>query len=419
MSRTIVAAATPTGGAIALIRISGEKTFELINKLCVKRIEKPRFAYYTAIDTGEVKDKSIVIRYEKDSSYTGEESAEIYCHGSKVIVREIIKFFVNNGATVAERGEFTLRAYENKRLDLTEAEGVLDLINSETVEQAVNAYKNADGELKKQITELQNKLKSIIAAVEVVIDYPEENIEEETINSSKAKVKEIACEIKKLIDSFNDGRKIKDGVKVVITGKPNVGKSSLFNALIGYKRAIVNETEGTTRDFIESEYLYKGRKFVLVDTAGIRSAQSEAEKEGIELAKRELTSADIVVGVGICGDEYQGQENVIAVTNKCDKQKGANFSVSALTGQGIQELKEEIYKRTDFEVTGLKINNLRQYEALVKTNESLYRAIDNTLTADCFAADLNEAFDSLGTVTGVIGSDEIIAEIFSAFCVGK
>lgn len=419
MSKTIVAAATPTGGAIALVRISGERTIELINKLCIKRIEKSRFAYCTVIDTGDVKDKCIVIRYEKDNSYTGEESAEIYCHGSKVIVREIIKFLVNNGATVAERGEFTLRAYENKRLDLTEAEGILDLINSETVEQAVSAYKNADGELKKQIVELQNRLKRIIAAVEVAIDYPEENIEEETIISSKTKIKEIATEIKRLIDSFNDGRKIKDGVRVVITGKPNVGKSSLFNALLGYKRAIVNETEGTTRDFIESEYLYKGRKFVLVDTAGIRVAQSEAEKEGIDLAESELLNADIVVGVGICGDEYQGKENVFAVTNKCDKQAGTNFCVSALTGLGIEELKEEIYKRTDFEVNGLKINNLRQYEALVKTNECLYRAIDNNLTADCFAADLSEAFDYLGTVTGVIGSDEIIAEIFSAFCVGK
>ena len=420
MSKTIVAASTPIGGAIALIRLSGDKTKDIFCKLFCKNLDKPRKAYYVQADTGIVKDKCVAVWFENGKSYTGELSGEIYCHGSKVIVNEIIKFCINNGAFIAERGEFTLRAYQNKRIDLTEAEGIIDLINAETVEQAVNAYRNADGELKKKIALIQNSLKSIIARVEVAIDYPEEDLEKETIDQSKIKIKDLISEIDLLIDSYNDGKKIKEGIKIVIAGKPNVGKSSLFNALLGYKRAIVNENEGTTRDVIESEFLYKGRKFVILDTAGIRETSNVTEKEGIELAKGELLTADVILGVGVCGDEYAfGSEKTVLITNKCDCKRGKNHNVSAKTGEGVEELKELIYKITDFNTGGLKLNNLRQFQALSVANQCLNRAMISTATADCFAADLVEAYDSLGSVTGMIGSDEIIAEIFSAFCVGK
>lgn len=420
MSKTIVAASTPIGGAVAMIRMSGKKAREITEKLCGKKLKKERMAYYVTVDTGIIKDKCVAVIYEEGKSYTGEESAEIYCHGSKIIVNEILKFAVSKGAEIAERGEFTLRAYQNKKIDLTEAEGIIDLINSETVEQAVNAYKSADGELKNQISDIQNELKKIIASIEVAIDYPEENIEEETINVSKEKILILIDKINKLTGSYDDGIKIKEGIKIVITGKPNVGKSSLFNSLLGYKRAIVNKEEGTTRDVIESEYIYKGRKFVISDTAGIRNTKNEAEQEGINLAKHEIQKADIVLGVGVAEDEYKEElKNFISVTNKCDIKRGINFNVSAKTNEGIVELKECIYRRTDFKSSELKINNLRQYQALLKTKECLLMAEKNTLTADCFAADLTEAYDSLGKITGVIGSDEIIAEIFSTFCVGK
>lgn len=419
MSSTIVASSTPVGGAIAIIRLSGDESKKLIEKLCNKRLNEPRKSYYVVADTGTIKDKCVAVWYENGKSYTGEESAELYCHGSKVIVDEIIKFFISNGASLAERGEFTMRAYENKKIDLTEAEGILDLINSETIEQAVSAYKNADGELKKQIEALQNELKKTIAAVEVAIDYPEENIEEATINSAKKTLKILIDEIDELINSYDDGRKIKNGIKVVLSGKPNVGKSSLFNAILGYKRAIVNEAEGTTRDVIESEYTYKGRKFVLCDTAGIRTALSAPEAEGIKLAKNVLSEADIIIGVGTADDEYNQSEKTLVVTNKCEIKRGVGLNVSAKTGENIETLKQIIFDKTDFEPKGLKINNLRQYQALKEAYENLIRAQKSNNTADCFASDLTCAFDALGKVTGVIGSDEIIAEIFSAFCVGK
>lgn len=419
MSKTIVAPATPFGGAIIMIRLSGSDSLDYIKALCGNRKYEERRAYYVTADTKTLKDKCIVIVYGQGNSYTGEQSAELFCHGSKVVAEEIIKFFINCGAEVAERGEFTRRAYENKRVDLAEAEAILDLINSETIEQAVSAYKNVDGELSGMIRELQDEVKTVLAEVEVAIDYPEENIEALTLHKAKLKVKQIRKGIKALTDSYGDGRKIKEGVKVVITGKPNVGKSSLFNLILGYKRAIVNKEAGTTRDAIESEYIYKGRKFVLVDTAGIRDALEETEREGIEFARKQIEEADIILGVGTADDEYAASSGEIIITNKADIKQGKGLNVSALTGQGIEELKEKIYNETDFKSSGLKINNLRQYEALVGAGIALDRALESNMTADCFAADLSEAYDSLGKVTGAIGSEEIIAEIFSAFCVGK
>lgn len=419
MSKTIVAASTPTGGAVAMVRMSGENSHEYVRKLCNGVGKQSRTAYFATAKTDTVTDKCIVILYDEGKSYTGEKCAEIFCHGSKVIVSEIIKFLINLGAVTADRGEFTLRAYRNKKIDLTEAEGILDLINSETVEQAVNAYNSVDGKLANKIRDIQNELKKVIAAVEVAIDYPEENVEEQTVGDAKEKIKGIIDQISVLTDSYADGMKIKNGIKVVISGKPNVGKSSIFNALLGYDRAIVNKNAGTTRDVIESEYVYKGRKFVLTDTAGIRDGGDETESEGIERAFAELKDADLIIGVGVAGDEYDGQKNAVAVSNKSDEKKGNNFAVSALTGEGIAELKELIYERTDFDTSGLKLNNLRQYEALSNAKRALIAALNNNRTADCFSIDLTEAYDSLGKVTNVIGSDEIIAEIFSAFCVGK
>lgn len=417
MDRTIIAASTPLGGALALIRMSGPLSLDILIRLSGRKNFKPRYAHCVVVDTGTIKDKCIAVYYPKESSFTGEECVELSCHGSKVIVSEVIKFAIDHGAVSAERGEFTRTAYENKKLDLTEAEGILELINSETVEQAANAFLGAEGELSRKIEDIQSELKRLIAALEVAIDYPEEDIEETTIDGAKREISALMKEVKALMGSFNDSRKLFGGVKVVFTGKVNVGKSSLFNALLGYKRAIVSEKAGTTRDFIESDYIYKGRKFVLVDTAGIRTTRGEIEREGIDLALQELNGSDLVVGVGVGACEFEGKADLV-VTNKCDIACGAHLNVSALTGEGIENLKEEIYRRTDFEPKGIKVN-LRQYEALKVAYEALERAHENTLSVDCMSADLFDAYNGLGKVTGVIGSDEIIAEIFSAFCVGK
>lgn len=427
MSKTIVAASTPLGGAVAMIRMSGERSKEIAEKLSGKKIDRFREAIYATIDTGVIKDKCVVIIYKKGFSYTGETSAEIFCHGSEVIVREIIEFCIRNGAILAKNGEFTLTAYLNKRIDLSEAEGILDLINSETVEQAVNAFDSVDGKLRKKIVEIQQRLKEIIAKIDVAIDYPEEDIEDTTKEEACKLLVPLSHEIYELIKSYKDGYRIKNGIKVLICGKPNVGKSELFNSLIGKNRAIVSEQEGTTRDFIESEYVYNGRKFVLVDTAGIRKTNNSVEETGITMMYEEARTANLILGVGVQNDEFDistlkkrvDETKIFPITNKCDIKKGKNFNVSAKENIGIDSLKEEIYKRTNFDSHGLKINNLRQYQALYEAHVYIESALKETMTLDCFASDLFAAYNKLGSVTGAIGSDEIIAEIFSAFCVGK
>lgn len=427
MSETIVAPSTPAGGAVAMIRLSGERSREIVEKLCGRKFDKFRTAYYVTADTGVVKDKCQAIIYESGKSYTGEESAEIFCHGSGVIMREIMAFCLRNGARTATRGEFTLRAYLNKKMDLTEAEGILDLINSTTVEQATEAYESADGKLREEIERLRRKLIAVAAKVDVAIDYPEEDVEQATKDEVRGELSEIADGIDRLVRSFGDGCRVKNGVRVVICGKPNVGKSELFNALIGKKRAIVSENAGTTRDYIESDYAFNGRKFVVVDTAGLREATDAVEERGIELSLEEAKAADLILGVGVADDEFdisslgcgKKAEKLLSVTNKCDVAQGKNFNVSARENIGVEDLKRRIYEATDFDGTGLKINNLRQYKALVAAAEYIDSALRCNATLDCFASDLYGACDKLGSVTGAIGSDEIIAEIFSAFCVGK
>lgn len=413
----ITAPSTPCGGAIAVIRLSGKGSRQLMEKICNKPLMEPRKAYYVTVDAGTIKDKCIAIFYEEGSSYTGEESGEIYCHGSKIIVSEIIAFFIKNGARTANGGEFTMRAYFNKKIDLTEAEGILDLINAETAEQALDAFDKADGKLKNIIRDIQKRLADVIAKTEVSIDYPEEDIESVVISEIKEEIKNIVNSIESVCEGYNDGKKIREGVKVVIFGKPNVGKSSLFNEIIGSDRAIVNEREGTTRDVIDGEYIYKGRKFVLFDTAGIRETDDGIESEGINRAYRAIQNADVKIFVKTADDKEE-QKDCITVINKCDIKKGKGINVSAITKEGIDRLKQEIYEKTDFGANRITVN-LRQYSALVKAKESLLRAIDCYLTMDCVAADLTEAYSELGQITSVIGSDEIIDRIFSAFCVGK
>ena len=413
----ITAASTPYGGAIAVIRLSGKGSRQLMEKICNKPLIEPRKAYYVTVDAGTVKDKCIAIFYEEGSSYTGEESGEIYCHGSKIIISEIIAFFIKNGARTANGGEFTMRAYFNKKIDLTEAEGILDLINAETAEQALDAFDKADGKLKNIIRDIQKRMADVIAKTEVSIDYPEEDIESAVISEIKEEIKEIVNSIESVCDGYKDGKKIREGVKVVIFGKTNVGKSSLFNEIIGSDRAIVNEREGTTRDVIDGEYVYKGRKFVLFDTAGIRETDDGIESEGISRAYRAIQNADIKIFVKTADDKEE-QKDCITVINKCDIKKGNGINVSVITKEGIERLKQEIYEKTDFGTNRITVN-LRQFSALVKAKESLLRAIDCYLTMDCVAADLTEAYSELGQITSVIGSDEIIDRIFSAFCVGK
>jgi tRNA modification GTPase len=351
---------------------------------------------------------------------------EINCHGSTKLTQEIIEYFISRGAVMAERGEFTLRAFTNGKLDLTACEGVIDLINAQTEEQVKAAYSQMNGALQKKVSALQKEITTLIAKIEVSLDYPEEDVEATTEKETVSEIKRILGELNALKDTYKSGKIMRDGVKVAVIGKPNVGKSKLFNALVGYDRAIVTAIAGTTRDTISETYEYKGIKFVISDTAGMREAEDEVEKIGVLRAEKEAKESDVVVKVVEAGENPDDARCDVLVENKTDirsPQLTDSVKTSAMTGAGVEKVKKAIY---DAAVKGISIgesgiNNLRHLGLVSEAIERTSRALDSIgkVTLDCVSSELFGAFTALGKITGVTSSDEIAGEIFSKFCVGK
>lgn len=423
MEKIIAAICTPMlKSALCLIRMSGEGCKELAESIVGEL--KPRQATYKVFDTGRIKDGVIVIYYKAPSSFTGEDSVEIICHGNPLIASDIMRCLTDKGARQAERGEFTKRAYINGKTDLTGAEGINDVIQADTFCQVNLAFEAAEGKLFKEIKRLQEILGDSIAKVETAIDYPEEGVEREILSGISGEIQSVISMAEKLRDSYSTGRMIKEGVRVAIIGKPNTGKSSLFNRLTDSDEAIVTDIAGTTRDVVRGEYIYKDILFRVSDTAGLRSSDDVIEKIGMEKSVKEAENCDIVLSVSDGTAERTNFKNTVYVKNKCDicYDDAADINVSAKDNLNIAELKEEIYKRcclnTDEEFT---LTNFRQYQCVLECLENLYRAQKNEkeVTIDCFCADLKEAYDSLGKITGLIGSEQIIDSIFKNFCVGK
>ena len=313
----IAAVSTPPGrGAIAIVRLSGEGAAETAAAMFDKKAERlhPRQMYYGELTAAHgIKDKAVLVVFRRGASYTGEEAAEIHCHGSPVVTSAVLMRLYEMGARAAERGEFTRRAYFNGNLDLTEAEGVIDLIDSESEAAARAAYCEADGRLKKTIGEIADCLTEAAAAIGAAIDYPEEGLEE---TLPVGEIKKAADRLAALKDSYPAGSAAISGVNVALIGKPNAGKSTLFNALVGYERSIVTDTAGTTRDTVSEGYIYKGLRFNVIDTAGIRQAESEPERQGILRSRRAAAGADVVVETDENG--VFTEENALKVRTKGD-----------------------------------------------------------------------------------------------------
>ncbi len=459
MEDTIAAIATPPGvGGIGIIRVSGSKARDIARLLFrpSKKIShfKARHLYHGDIvspETGLVIDEVLVSLMIKPHSYTGEDTLEINCHGGSVILQTVLYEIVRAGARLAEPGEFTRRAFLNNRIDLSRAEAVFDMITAKTeagLELAVSQFK---GRLAEKIGTIRSAIVDLLAMLETSIDFSDEDVAVMDPSESADQLQMIIQDLNDLSSTYRDGKIYKDGISAVITGRPNVGKSSLLNRLLGERRAIVTPIPGTTRDFIEETINIRGIPVRLADTAGIREPENLIEKEGIEVVREKLVSADIVIvvldgSVALTSEDIEiVKENMdrklLAVINKADLQHVLNDGdlmqhlsgevppplwISAKYGDGISELKDSVHAlmltRSADHPAGFIITNIRHKTAIEKAATLLSEARESILknrSPEFAAFDIREALDCLAEITGKTTNEEILDRIFSTFCIGK
>lgn len=451
---TIAAISTPKGeGGIAIIRISGDKSFEILDKIFVKKNPNADLGFYK-LNYGFIKDgektvdEVMAVRLKAPKSYTCEDIVEINCHGGTLVSEKVLELVLRNGARHAESGEFTKRAFMNGRIDLSQAEAVMDIIQGKTEKSVSLSLDQLRGDLRDKVNQFKKALLDITAHVNVVLDYPEEGIDDPLPAELRNNLEKVYEEANRLIDSYDTGKKIKEGIKTVIVGKPNVGKSTLLNALLHEERAIVTHVAGTTRDVIEEIINIKGVPLVLVDTAGIRKTDDIVENIGVEKSKQFIGKADLVLlvldaskgleneDIEVINQIKENKKKVIVLLNKIDLNKKINLAghnleniveISAKDNIGIEDMQEKIYSyivEEDVENSSEKliITNIRHKTALEKTKDAIkniFETIDMGLPMDLISVDLKEALDSLSEITGEISSEDILDHVFGNFCVGK
>ena len=451
---TIAAISTPKGeGGIGIIRISGDKSFEILDKIFKPKNPNKDLGFYQFnygfIHDGEkVIDESMVVRMKAPKTYTCEDVVEINCHGGQFVTQKVLELVLKNGARHAEQGEFTKRAFMNGRIDLSQAEAVMDLIQGKTEKSISLSLDQLRGDLRDKINSFKKALLDITAHVNVVLDYPEEGIDDPLPVELRDNLEAVYEEATRLIESYDKGKKIKEGIKTVIVGKPNVGKSTLLNSLLREERAIVTHVAGTTRDVIEEVINIKGIPLVLVDTAGIRQTDDIVENIGVEKSKEFIEKADLVLLVLDASRELEDEDRevinqinenhkkVIVLLNKIDLKRKIdldeyNFEniveISAQKNVGIEDMEEKIYsfivdEKVEDSSEKLIITNVRHKTALEKTKDAIrniFETIDMGLPMDLISVDLKEALDSLSEITGEISSEDILDHVFGNFCVGK
>lgn len=435
---TIAAVATPLGmGGVGVIRISGEKAFEIVEKIFSNpKFEPRKFNHGWIIDNSIKIDEVLVLPFFAPNSYTGENVVEIQCHGGVNVVKNILNLVLKNGARMAEKGEFTKRAFLNKRLDLSQAEAVADIIHSKTSNFAKVSVKNLSGVLKEKINEIRNEIFEVLSRITAGIDFPEDVAEPE-YSYLIEKFENIINEIDKVLSNANSSNILRQGISVAIVGKPNVGKSSLFNALLNLDRAIVTDIAGTTRDVLK-ETLDLGIPVTLVDTAGIRGeSDDKVEAIGIEYSKQSLAEADLVIFVydatqGIQEEdrkilELAKEKNHIILANKSDLVSSKDDDVvyiSAQTGEGVNDLKQALTNKVcDIEPENLEfVTNSRQQACLSRARASLDQALlaaNIQELQDLISIDVKASLLALDELTGELITDDILDNIFDHFCIGK
>lgn len=441
--KTIATISTPVGrGAIAIVRMSGDKALEIASsiftckKLASFKDAQPNYMYYGSIDVGVFKDNILAVYFKAPHSYTGEDIVEFQCHGGMRLIDEVLKACLRHGCEIADKGEFTKRAFLNGKIALSDAEGIIDMINSESVASLNASYRLSMGDIAKQILALQNTLLDCISELEASLDYPEEMEEEAKSNANKT-TDDLITHLEKLNSTAKVGGYILQGISVAIVGQANVGKSSLLNAFLGKDRAIVTNIAGTTRDSLEEYVEVDGVMLKLVDTAGIRETGDIVEALGVERSIQVAKGSDIVLFVTEAGRQLNEYENnliksfdsnnkVLLVINKCDtaQDNRKGIKISAKNNVGIDQLKKQIINTfidSSVDTNGNIITNERHAQAIRQAISSLKSAklSYSALPTECSLIDLREAYFTLGVITGNTASEDIIDTIFSKFCLGK
>ena len=454
---TIAAIATAPGeGGIGIIRISGERAlsvaesiFKSVTGKLIKEYNTRTLIYGTVMDGEQIIDEALVAYMKGPKSYTGEDVIEINCHGGFISVKKILELILSKEVRLADAGEFTKRAFLNGRIDLSQAEAIIDVIKAKTDKAHEVAQSQLEGSLSKKIRELRFKVTEVLAHLEVSIDFAEEDVEEITYKTLRENAEELRTEIKKLYDTAESGKILRDGLKTVIIGKPNVGESSLLNSILGENRAIVTDIAGTTRDVIEEFVNIKGIPLKIVDTAGIRETEDVVEKIGVEKSKESYSTADLVIMVLDSSrplseedrEILQTLENkkAIVLLNKTDLPQqiqldelskyvdcSSIIKISALQHKGIEELQDKIeamvYKGSVKNSSSLMVTNSRHKDALLKAYESINDAIiaiDQNMPYDFIEVDFKNIWDYLGYINGDTVKEDLLDTIFANFCIGK
>ena len=445
-NKTIVAIATPIGtGGVGIIRLSGNKSLEIAKTIFTPFKEQeiePRKAIFGRVEFENCTDDCLLIYFKSPKSFTGEDVVEIQMHGGVFLLNQTLNQLIKNGATMAEPGEFSKRAVMNGKMDITQAEALIDMINSQSVAEMKIASSQMRGQLKEKLIQISNELLEQIAIIEVALDYPEHE-EAQTQLKLEETLPAILEEIYKLINTQQLGQSIKNGITVALAGLPNVGKSSLLNALLGYERAIVTDIEGTTRDTLSESYLYNGVRFNVIDTAGIRESSDKVEQQGIQRAIQSQKEADIVLHIidnniknatilqknaTLLQNLGTNRTNLVTVLNKTDLENNENIkydiAISAKNKINIENLKQLIFDKTINKQTMQEVNiitNARQADLLNKASQSLSQAIIDlsNYSLDCVAVLVKQTWELIGQITGETSSEDIINIIFSKFCLGK
>ncbi len=467
LNDTIVALATPSGaGAVAIIRISGNKAIEIANAVfrSVRNKDLTKQKTHTihlghivdpSTSSGQVKilDQVLVSIFKNPNSYTGEDVIEISCHGSVFIQQQIIQLLLRKGCRMAQAGEFTLRSFLNGKMDLSQAEAVADLINSDNEASHQIAMQQMRGGFSNEIAKLREELLNFASLIELELDFAEEDVEFADRTQFKELLNRIEFVLKRLIDSFAVGNVIKNGIPVAIVGEPNVGKSTLLNALLNEERAIVSDVAGTTRDTIEDELTIGGIGFRFIDTAGIRDTKDVVENIGIQKTFEKLEKAQIVISlpnfskggafetgkivseIELLKNKYP-QKTIIVVINKMDLLDESQISnlksqisnllfISAKKNIGIEELKNTLLSLVNtgaLQNNETIVTNTRHYDALLKALEEIQKVrfgLESGLSSDLMAIDIRQALYYFGEITGQVSNDELLGNIFANFCIGK